>query len=124
MRALSSSRRLSMSRSWKLFLEDMQQASEKVLRFTKGLDLKTFTGQEMAYDAVLRNLEIIGEAAKGIPSQVRDRYPDVDWRGAAGLRDILAHAYFGLDNETLWDIVKNKVPVLLSHVRRIQEENR
>ncbi len=113
-----------MSRSWKLFLEDMQQASEKILRFTKGLDLETFTGKEMAYDAVLRNLEIIGEAAKGIPLQVRDRYPDVDWRGAAGLRDILAHAYFGLDDETLWDIVKNKVPVLLSLIRRIREENR
>jgi len=112
-----------MSRSWKLFLADMQQASEKVLRFTKGLDLETFTSQEMAYDAVLRNLEIIGEAAKGIPSQVRDRYPHVDWRGAAGLRDVLAHAYFGLDNQTLWDIVKNKVPVLLAQIRRIQEEN-
>ena len=56
----------------------------------------------MAYDAVLRNLEIIGEAAKGIPFHVRDRYPDVDWRGTSGLRDILVHAYFGLDNETLF----------------------
>ena len=113
-----------MSRSWLLFLADMEQASEKVLRFTEGLDLAAFTSQEMAYDAVLRNLEIIGEAAKGIPPRMRDRYPDVDWRGIAGLRDILAHAYFGLDNDTLWDIVRNKVPVLLVQVRRIRKENR
>ncbi len=53
----------------------------------------------MAYDATLRNLEILGEAAKNIPDEIRQRYPEVDWRGVAGLRDILAHAYFALDDD-------------------------
>ena len=59
--------------------------------------------EEVAYDAVLRNLQIIGEAAKAIPADVRQAHPEVDWKGMAGLRDVLTHAYFGLDDETLWD---------------------
>ena len=65
------------------------------------MNFVSFTNNEMAYDAVLGNLEIIGEAAKHIPDEVRRRYPDIAWREMAGLRDILAHAYFGLDDEVL-----------------------
>jgi len=67
----------------------------------------------MVYDAVVRNLEIIGEAAKKIPPNVRNRYLQLDWRRIAGLRDVLAHAYFGLDDQTLWNIVQEKVPQLI-----------
>ena len=77
----------------------------------------------MAYDAVLRNLQIIGEAAKAVPADVRQRHPEVDWKGMAGLRDVLAHAYFGLDNDTLWDVVITKVPQLRNQVRRILDEH-
>jgi len=83
------------------------------------MNFVSFTNNEMAYDAVLGNLEIIGEAAKHIPDEVRRRYPDIAWREMAGLRDILAHAYFGLDDEVLWDIVRNKVPSLVDHIERI-----
>ena len=83
------------------------------------MNFVSFTNNEMAYDAVLRNLEIIGEAAKHIPDEVRRRYPDIAWREMAGLRDILAHAYFGLDDEVLWDIVQNEVPSLVDHIERI-----
>lgn len=76
----------------------------------------------MAYDAVLRNLQVIGEAAKAVPADVRQSHPEVDWKGMAGLRDVLAHAYFGLDNETLWDVVTTKVPQLRNQVRRILDE--
>jgi uncharacterized protein with HEPN domain len=75
----------------------------------------------MAYDATLRNLEILGEAAKNIPGEIRQRYPDVDWRGVAGLRDILAHAYFALDDETLWKVVRVDIPQLLNLLRQIEE---
>ena len=77
----------------------------------------------MAYDAALRNLQIIGEAAKAVPADVRQRHPEVDWKGMAGLRDVLAHAYFGLDNDTLWDVVITKVPQLRNQVRRILDEH-
>jgi uncharacterized protein with HEPN domain len=76
----------------------------------------------MAYDATLRNLEILGEAAKKIPEEIRQRYPDVDWRGVAGLRDILAHAYFALDDATLWKIVRTDIPHLLDFLGRIERE--
>ncbi|MFB3881038.1 MAG: DUF86 domain-containing protein [Armatimonadota bacterium] len=112
-----------MSRSWRLFLQDMIESVRRVRDYTEGLDLGAFQRSSMAYDAVLRNLEIIGEAAKSIPPDIRDRYPEIDWRGIAGLRDILAHAYFGLDDATLWDIVQAKTPGLLAHLRRIAEEN-
>lgn len=108
-----------MSRSWRLFLEDMVGASDRVLRYANGKELPAFVADEMAYDAVLRNLQIIGEAAKSIPAEVRHLHPDVDWKGMAGLRDVLAHAYFGLDDETLWDVITTKVPKLRDQVRRI-----
>ncbi len=111
-----------LSRSWKLFLNDIIEAADKVLRFTENMDFSAFAKDERTYDAVLRNLEIIGEAAKSIPDAIKKKNPEIDWRGMAGLRDILAHAYFGLDDVTLWDIVQNKVPTLLAQVRRIFEE--
>ena len=113
-----------MSRSWRLFLEDILEASSRVVRYSEGKDLAAFSADQMAYDAVLRNLQIIGEAAKAIPQDVREAHPDVDWKGMAGLRDILAHAYFGLDDETLWDIVRSKVPQLQDQVRRILDKHR
>jgi len=112
-----------MSRDWRLFLQDMIESADKVRRYVEGLSLESFQRNEMAYDAVLRNLEIIGEAAKSIPPEIRDRYPEVAWRGVAGLRDLLAHAYFGLDDNTLWDIIQTKLPDFLSQANRIAEEH-
>jgi uncharacterized protein with HEPN domain len=86
------------SRSWQLFLRDMVEAAQRIIRYTAGRDAESFVADEMAYDAALRNLEILGEGAKKIPEEIRQRYPAVDWRGVAGLRDILSHAYFALEN--------------------------
>ncbi|EIA39593.1 hypothetical protein RLTM_02551 [Thermus parvatiensis] len=92
------------------------------MRYTEGLDFDTFVRNELVYDAVLRNLEVLGEAAKKVPDPVRARYPSVEWRAIAGLRDVLAHAYFALDEATLWDIVAQKVPALAEALRQILEE--
>lgn len=112
-----------MSRNWKLFLRDTIESASKIIRYTQNRDFDGFVSDEVIYDAVLRNLEIIGEAAKKIPRDVRQQHPDIDWRGIAGLRDILAHAYFGLDDETLWDIIVNKVPRLLEVASQIDKDN-
>ncbi len=68
---------------------------------------------------MLYNLQVLGEAAKKIPDEIRQRYPEVDWRGVAGLRDVLSHAYFALDNATPWKIVSADVPRLLAQLERI-----
>ncbi len=89
------------------------------MRYSQGLDLNQFVQDEKTFDAIVRNLEIIGEAAKRIPPQMRARYPDVEWNKIAGLRDIVAHEYFGLDEDILWDVVQNRIPVLLDRIRQI-----
>ena len=111
-----------MSRSLQLYLEDILVSGAKVLRYTQGMTCEEFVADEKTYDAVVRNLQIIGEAVKNIPAEVRDKYPEVELRKIAGLRDILAHAYFSLEDETLWDIVENKVSLLIEQVERILEE--
>lgn len=110
-----------MSRSWRLFLEDMREAARKIQRYSAGLDVGAFLADELVLDATIRNLEVLGEAAKGIPQEVREQHTEVDWKGIAGLRDILAHAYFALDDATLWDIVRNKVPRLLEQLDAIED---
>ncbi len=110
-----------MSRSWELFLRDMLEAAQKVVRYSSEGEMDDFFADEMAYDATLRNLEIVGEAAKNIPEEIRQRFPEVDWRGVAGLRDVLAHAYFAIDAETLWKIVRADIPRLLDLLGQIEE---
>jgi uncharacterized protein with HEPN domain len=110
------------SHSWELFLRDMLEAARKVIRFTADRKLESFVADEMAYDATLRNLEVLGEAAKCIPEEIRQRHPDVDWRGLAGLRDVLAHAYFALDDPTLWKIVQIDIPRVIERLGSVERE--
>jgi len=106
------------SREWRLYLDDIRSCCDRVLEYTRDLDFEGFIAHRMAYDAVIRNLEIIGEAAKNLPEDVRACYPEIEWRRIAGLRDVLAHGYFGLEPETLWDIVRNKVPPLRAALQK------
>jgi uncharacterized protein with HEPN domain len=80
---------------------------------------KDFVHDELHFDAVLRNLEIIGEAVKNISEETRNKYPAIKWRKIAGFRDIVAHGYFGVNDETVWDIVNNEIPVLLAAIKNI-----
>jgi uncharacterized protein with HEPN domain len=98
------------SRDVRLYLEDIVSCCDKIGRYTIGLTLERFRTNEMLVDAVVRNLEVIGEAAKWVPEQVRSSYPDVHWRRMAGLRDVISHGYFGLDLRLIWDIVQRDVP--------------
>ena len=108
-----------MSRDPRLFLEDILRACTNILQYVESTSRDEFMAGGMAFDAIVRNLEVIGEAVKRVPDDVRTSYPEVDWRRISGLRDILAHAYFSLDPYTLWTIVDEKVPVLVNQVRQI-----
>ena len=94
-----------MSRDWRLYWEDLVIGCEKILRYTEGMDSEGFRQDQKTYDAVLRNLEIIGEAAKNLPGAVKSQLPEVEWREIAALRDVIAHGHFGNDDEIIWDIV-------------------
>jgi len=113
-----------MSRRETLYLGDIQESCEKVLRFTKGMTYKDFVNDDLHFDAVLRNLEIIGEAVKNISDETRQKYPDVKWRKIAGFRDIVAHEYFGVNEETVWDIVEKEIPALLDIVKSMLGEKK
>jgi len=100
------------SRDEIMYLEDIARSCDKILQFTQGLDLSDLIRDEKTYDAVVRNLEIIGEAAKHISNEFREQLPGIEWRKIAGMRDMLTHVYFGIDNNILWDVVQSKVPQL------------
>jgi len=110
-----------MSRDYKVYLEDIVQAIEKIQRYTEGLSLEVLASDEKTLDAVLRNLEVIGEAVKALPEQVRLQGQDVDWKKIAGLRDILIHRYFGIDLDIIWDVIRNRLPVLGERVGKLLE---
>ncbi len=109
-----------MSRSVALFVDHMLEAVANVAEFTDGSDRRAFFADKKTRDATLRNLEILGEAAKKIPDDVRIRFPNVPWRRISGLRDVLAHDYFGLDEGILWDVITHEVPSLLSHLEEVK----
>jgi len=106
------------SRDFLLYFEDIESGCKKVIRYTSGLSFDEFLRDEKTFDAVLRNLEIIGEAVKHIPVEIRERSPDISWREIAGMRNFIAHVYFALDLEVLWNIIQVEVPTLLESIHR------
>ena len=113
-----------MSRDPILFLEDIEKSCSKILRFIAERSRDEVFADELRFDAILLNLQIIGEAVKKLPSEMRERYPDVAWREIAGMRDFVAHAYFALDLAILWSAIRYEVPTLLSQIREILERER
>jgi len=111
-----------MSRNYQLYLEDIGKSCDKIVRYLKGMSFEQFVEDDKTFDAVVRNLEIIGEAVKNIPKEIRGRCPGIEWKKIAGLRDIVAHEYFGVDERIVWDIVQNKLPALKGEIENILQQ--
>ena len=108
-----------MSRDEGLYLDDALAACELVSKFTRGISFDDFIQDDRTYHATLRNLEIIGEAIKNISDETKIKYPQVKWRKIAGFRDIVAHDYFGVSDEIVWDVIQNEIPLLTKHIEKI-----
>lgn len=107
-------------REWWFYIEDMIGFCQKVRTYTSGLDASTFSTSGLNYDATLRNIELIGEAATHVPERVRLAHPEIAWRKAIATRNRLIHGYLGIDNDVVWSIVDTDIPLLLSQLQRIQ----
>ncbi|QDX82637.1 nucleotidyltransferase [Denitratisoma sp. DHT3] len=107
-------------REWRFYLDDMIGFSEKVLAYTEGLDQAAFVASGLNYDATIRNLELIGEAATRIPDVIRNENPQIPWRQIIATRNRLIHGYLGIDNDTLWSIIEHDTPALLPQLQALR----
>lgn len=108
-----------MSRDPKLYLGDILTCIDKILSWTEGLTIDLFESDEMVFDAVLRNLEIMGEAVKGLPLEITEANPHLDWRAMSDFRNRLAHGYFAVDTDIVWKVIVNRLPGMREDLARI-----
>ena len=106
-----------MSRDPLLSLEDILEACDKILGYLEGVTREGLMEDPMRFDAVVRNLELVGEAARQLPQPIRDEIPDVPWREMVGMLNILIHGYFSIDPDVVWTVATNKIGVLADAVK-------
>ena len=105
-----------------LFLNDIIEALEKIDTYTNDITYEQFLKDEKTRDAVLRNLEVIGEAAKNISSIIKEKYPSVNWKAVMGMRDKIIHEYFGVSFPIVWETIKNDLPSFKLKVKKIWDD--
>ncbi len=109
-------------RDVRLYLTDIVEAIRKIQGYTKGMDYKKFSADDKTFDAVLRNMEVIGEAVKNIPDAIKGKYPNIEWKYAAGMRDRLIHEYFGVSVRIVWETVTNDLPAFKASIEKILKD--
>jgi uncharacterized protein with HEPN domain len=113
-----------MPRDASVYLKDIREAISKIRAYTAGMEREQFERDAKTLDAVLHNLEVLGEATKRVPARLRERAPEVEWRKMAGMRDMIAHVYFQVDLDIVWDVLVTKLGPLAESVERLLDEER
>lgn len=108
-------------REWRFYITDMIGFAEKVVTYSDGLDQERFVASGLNYDATVHNLIMVGEAATHIPDHVRDFAHDIEWRQVIGTRNRLIHGYLGINDDVLWDIIQNEIPVLIEQLLALKK---
>jgi len=111
-------------REWRFYIDDMIDFAEHVLSYSDGMDQAGLVADRLHYDATIRNLELIGEAATHVPDAVREENQDIPWRMIIATRNRLIHGYLGIDNDTLWSIIQTDIPALLPKLRALRDSVR
>lgn len=101
-----------MRRTYRDYVQDILTSLQEIEEFTKEMDFESFAKDKKTVNAVIRSLEVMGEAVKKIPKEIRDKYPEIPWKYIAGMRDKLIHEYHGIDLEIIWEVVKKEAPPL------------
>ena len=108
-------------RHWRLRVEDIVIGANRIQDYIKGMDYEKFADNQITIDAVIRNLEIIGEASKNIPEEIMNEFSDINWEGIIALRNILAHMYFDVDLKIIWRVTQDHIPDLITQMNKISE---
>ena len=110
------------NRAHKMFIEDIFESINKIEKYIEGLSYEKFSENEMIIDAVVRNFEIIGEAANNIPKEIREKYNDIPWKEIKGLRNLVAHEYFSVDKSIIWEIADKDLPEIKPKFKLLLED--
>ena len=113
-----------MRRNYLLYLEEILESADKILTYAGNYSLEDLRKDKMRKDAIVRNFEIIGEAATNIPQEIKDKYPLVEWRKISDFRNVLIHEYFGINFKIMYDIIKNKLPKMKRDIQIIIEKEK
>ena len=108
-------------RDWRVRLEDILEAIDRMGRYTEGMTEARFRGNEMVQDALIRNFAVIGEAARHIPENIQESYPEVPWSSMKGMRNLVVHEYFNVDEKIIWDTLQVELPYLAEKLEQILE---
>ena len=111
-----------MKRNLNLFIEDIIESINAIEEFSKNTNKEELFSNRLKQSAIIRELEIIGEAVKNIPKFFREKYPKIQWNKIAGMRDVIIHGYFRVDLDAVWNVIKEDIPILKKQISKIKKD--